>query len=929
MSVALYDWQEPSAAALQASLLRHNVAADGSEMGTGKTIKACVAVKRLARPMFVVCPKAVIADWRCWAARAGVESCLVSNYDIIRTGNTPYGSWRTTGKLFEWNLPKETVIVFDEAHRLGGRDSQQSRLLIAAKTQNYTHALLSGTLIENPLKCRAIGYSLGCHNLLNFWQWAARYGVRDGAFGPEFRPRKETPAQAMERLRLSLGDKFTRIRKADVPGFPQKQVIPVYLQTDDMPEDETLDGGRYGYEARMYVEKLKVPGLVDRAKDLLDDGFSVAIFVNYLGTLTALHKKFPEASVIRGGQSATERNRNIDEFQNNTRHIALIMTQAGGTGISLHDLHGRPRTSLICPGNSAVDFVQAVDRIHRTGALSPAIVHLCFASGVPVERRIRHQIESKLNNLSALNDADLDDLSSHYANTTTQPTNQTRAPDSGGTLPPSSGTTPTTEHVEPDQRPLGETGQPHQPGRASLYRSGDHHGAPAPNGTVPIAGPTPATTPEPQDHATPTETQKPCANLQHPGRSGVQEREPDMVKLHTADIPAANKSPAASTTVHSERKHARCSPSKLKNLEICPSYEPDDHSPVHPVTLRGTAMHEALETNNDSSLDEEEIRLVGMCRDFIAEEMAMAETVIDEQHLKTHDADVQGFVDKLLIFPKHPQTGRRKAAIRDYKMGWNPVDSPEQNPQAMAYTLATFLQWPEVDEVDFAFLIPRLDMVLQHTFTRADVPALKLRISLIAERVRKLSGKEFNPVDENCLYCGRKAGCTPCIQRSLTIARGFDDGKQLVLPANLEPSQLTDPQQIAYGLNIAAVLETWIEQMRRHALAFRKEIGVEIPGYDLVERSAKREIANTVGAWEVLQKEFGVTQEEFLSACKPSITQLETVVKDHAERGEKDRTAERFTDRLMDEGYITRGASFHVLQRSKKKRLTQSSAATP
>lgn len=386
-------------------------------------------------------------------------------------------------------------------------------------------------------------------------------------------------------------------------------------------------------------------------------------------------------------------------------------------------------------------------------------------------------------------------------------------------------------------------------------------------------------------------------------------------------IPAQPAEVPGATGNHKVRTHARCSPSKLKNLEICPSYEGDDEAPVHPVTLRGTAMHEALETGDNSHLlDDEELRLVTMCREFLAEEVAAAETVIDEQHLKTHDKDVQGFVDKLLIFPKNPTTGRRKAKIRDFKMGWNAVDTPDQNPQAIAYTLAVFLQWEDVDEVDFAFLIPRLDLVLQHTFTRADVPALRLRVSLIADRVRKLAGKEFNPVNENCLYCGRKATCRPCIDKSLTIARGYDDGSKLPLPATLDPSQLTDPQQIAYGLNAASVLESWIEQMRRHALRFRQEIGVEVPGYDYIERQAKREIANPVGAWEILNKEFGVTQEEYLSACKASITQLEKVVKDHAPHGAKDKAAERFTDRLLDEGFLTRGASFHVLQRSKKKK---------
>jgi hypothetical protein len=400
--------------------------------------------------------------------------------------------------------------------------------------------------------------------------------------------------------------------------------------------------------------------------------------------------------------------------------------------------------------------------------------------------------------------------------------------------------------------------------------------------------------------------------------------------------------PADATGNHVVRKHARCSPSKLKNLEICPSYEGDNDGPVHPVTLRGTAMHEALETGDDSGLltelDNEELRLVTLCREFQEAERVKGEEVITEPHLKTHDPDVMGFADRVVLEPAREvwstdeaDFGKvktvRRARCRDYKMGWNAVDGPENNPQAIAYTVAIFLRWEDVTEVDFAFLIPRLDLVLQHTFKREEMPALKLRLSLTADRVRKLAGKEFNPNNENCLYCGRKATCKALIDKTLTIARSFDDGSKLPLPAVIEPSQLVDPQQVAYALNVASVVEGWIEQTRKQALRFRTELGVEIPGYDLIERQAKREIANVPGTFEVVTKEFGIPPEEVLSACKVSITQLEKVITDRAGHGEKAKAAQKFTDRLLDEGFLTRGASFSVLQRSRKKAPKKAEAA--
>lgn len=377
---------------------------------------------------------------------------------------------------------------------------------------------------------------------------------------------------------------------------------------------------------------------------------------------------------------------------------------------------------------------------------------------------------------------------------------------------------------------------------------------------------------------------------------------------------------------HVVRKHARSSPSKLKNLEICPSYEGDNDGPVHPVTLRGTAMHEALETGNDLGLDPSaetgppgtEKALVEMCREFQNAETVPGEFVLTEPHLKTHDRDVQGFADRVVLEPANA-AGRRKARIRDYKMGFNLVDLPNINPQAIAYTVAVFIEYVDVDEINFAFLIPRQDAVLEHTFHRSELPALKLRLSVIADRVRKLAGKEFNLVDSNCLYCGRKATCPEATNKVLPIRNAFTEADRLPLPSTFDFEKLTEPQDVAYMLNLANMAEDWAAKAKSFALRYRLELGQEVPGYDLVERKGKREVTDPNAAFAVAQ-EFGVTMPQFIAAARVSITSLETSVKEHAGQGDKAAAADRFTDRLMDANAISRGGSFNVLQRSRKKK---------
>lgn len=877
--VALYDWQLPSCQAMQNALKKYGVAANASEMGTGKTYVICELARRLGKPLVVICPKSVVPEWQRVSALFEVP-CEAVNYEKVRTGKTPHGDWQVPGRVWEWTTPVEALLVFDEAHRCGATlerkrvkgawtqvTSQTAALLIAARRQNIPLVLASGTLFDSPIKAYALGYALGLHSLVNYFAWARQHGVTDGYYGPEWKPKNGL--EIMEKIRHDLGDRFTRVRKADVPGFPLCQNIPIYLETEDMPELES----EYGIEARAAVELLKVEGIVQKTTELIEDeGMSVAIFVNFRATLTALQERFPDAPVICGGQTPAERAASINSFQQNEPpYVILVMAQAGGTGTSLHDLHGRPRAAIVSPGHNPVEFQQVLGRIHRAGALSPAINFIAFASGVPVERRIRANLEHKQNNLSALNDAD---LYSPYAQANHAAVLPAHA---GGTAPQTQRVIDPAVAPHPDQCPA----------------SGDHRHQPPPTPN----GPTLDSRPRPRPS-------------QEPTRSGG-----GLAVSSTATV--INTPAATEQATHSERKHARSSPSKLKNLRICPSYRGDEDGPVHPVTLRGTAMHEAMETGNDAALDADEKNLVQMCRDFLADELAWAERDIQEEHLKTHDPDVQGFVDRLLIGPKKANNFRT-AKIRDYKMGFNLVDSPEQNDQAIAYTVATFLGYPDVDEVDFAFLIPRQDTILQHTFPREELAALMLRISTIADRVRKLDGVEFNVDFDNCLYCGRKATCGAVLSKVLAVGHGMPKEDKLPLPAVITPDQITEPQQLAYGLNLAAIAESWAEKMKAFALRVRLELGVEIPGYDLIERSAKREITNPVAAFDVA-KEFGVTEQEYLAAASVKITSLETSVKAHAADGDKEKAAKRMTDRLMDVGALSRGASFHVLQRSRKK----------
>ena len=157
--------------------------------------------------------------------------------------------------------------------------------------------------------------------------------------------------------------------------------------------------------ARQTSELLKVPAIVELANDAIAEGRAVFIAVSFTETLTAIAEGFGDKviALVHGQQTAIERENNIAAFQSNKAPVLVANIRAGGTGISLHDLHGTPRTAIICPSYSAIDLLQALGRVSRMGATSTSIQHIVYASGT-IEEGMASRVEEKLSNIKVLND---------------------------------------------------------------------------------------------------------------------------------------------------------------------------------------------------------------------------------------------------------------------------------------------------------------------------------------------------------------------------------------------------------------------------------------------------------------------------------------------------------------------------------------------
>lgn len=419
----LYDWQQPSADALLASLREHHVAADWSDTGTGKTAKAVWVAKQLGKPVAIICPKAVIPSWRTWCKEAGIEPTFILNYEKLRAGSTPFGDFVSGGWVWSKPIVYDQLFIWDEVHKCKGPNSLNGKMLIASRP--FYTLMLSATFASNPLDMKATGYVLGLHKYADFFPWCIKNGVKKAPWGAlaYFGGKKklasihEQMAAKSSRVRIAeLGDKFPDnevYAEAYDCGDVQGLYDNLQARLAELEQSKAADKPHPMTEilrARQESELVRVPVLKDLAESLLDEGRSVVIFCNFRNSLDVLASELKYVGMIWGNQSDNERQDMISRFQNDETHVMLCQIQSGGVGVSLHDERGeRPRSSLICPTYSAIDLKQALGRIHRAGARSKSVQRIIFAAD-SVEEQVMKKVKAKLHNIETLNDGDIETI---------------------------------------------------------------------------------------------------------------------------------------------------------------------------------------------------------------------------------------------------------------------------------------------------------------------------------------------------------------------------------------------------------------------------------------------------------------------------------------------------------------------------------------
>lgn len=441
--VSLRPWQVPLAEK-QAERLRHaKVMLSACHAGSGKTYMACHVIRALGIKTLVVCPKIAISQWKDVIHSMGVDDLVlgvINPENLIASKKNPWyrpdSGW--IDEAFDgWKNP--VLMVLDECHR-GASGPGSKTTLAVARWGNRTHPLnkvlaMSATPFDNPMKLRALGYLFGFHRFVdNSWyDWLRTKGCGfvDIGWGRnkrrifEFTRDKARARGIMLGIRKDMADGFVSVGPGEIPDFPDetREVTLVDLAKTDhdalvqayaemperirnMPEDDMAKMLRL----RQQAEWCKAAVLAEMAADAVEDGYSVFVALNFtdarLRVESELAKRGIEYASVYGGQSPAERQKGIDGFQSNRIFVMIGMMQACSVALSLHDVHHeRPRISLISPGYTSSDVIQALGRIRRVGG-TPAVQKIVLAAGT-VEERVAKVLDRKIDCIETLVDNDL------------------------------------------------------------------------------------------------------------------------------------------------------------------------------------------------------------------------------------------------------------------------------------------------------------------------------------------------------------------------------------------------------------------------------------------------------------------------------------------------------------------------------------------
>ncbi len=372
----------------------------------------------------------------------GLRNIWVFSYEQLRSSlGELIISWEDkvleNGDVVSWPIwsdyAKElfSLVIWDECQSLKNEGSLQTRLAFSQATSGIPALLGSATPYSRPVHTRATvalikpPYGPGSSVLVDNRMFPSWISDMCGNKSPlQWSPASMRRIQeAIEPFTIrpdKVKYKHKTFIKQLLVRFSTALEAELYANAFKDYQEALLKAGKEPHTGFVAVlvaqqkfcqksELIRSPHMASMAHELEKGGKNVIIACRYGDTLRVIHQRLVEQhgydpnkiSVIMGGQSSTERQRNIDAFQSDENHIMLLMFQAGGAGLSLHQykpVNKRPRYAVLPPVWNAEEMVQVLGRAHRCNSDSTTHQIIVWYAET-IEEQVSHKLKSKMSSL--------------------------------------------------------------------------------------------------------------------------------------------------------------------------------------------------------------------------------------------------------------------------------------------------------------------------------------------------------------------------------------------------------------------------------------------------------------------------------------------------------------------------------------------------